>query len=447
MVIGAGMAGLTAGRILADTGFAVTVIEARDRIGGRIWTDDSLGVPCDLGASWIHGVRRNPLTRWCRVLNIPLYRRRGQATWIYRNGRGKHLKEVAWKHRRTVIRAALGYFRTAAPFWVRQFTGRPLSEVSLADVLERMLWEETVPLESGRFLAWLLAVMEAVNGAPARELGLLAGDVPEYWWENAAPIGGFERLVRDAAGGLEIHLNTVARQVFWNAKEVVVETDRGSLEADAVIVTVPVGVLRAGEPGFDPPLPPGKWQALNHVGYGGVLNKVVFRFACKFWPEGRERLGTLPPDVSRRGLFDLWADFSGPAGAPILIGFAGGDTAERLDRGAADQAVARSALDRLEEMFGTRVPEPVALRVTRWLTDPWSRGSYSYGGVADGRHWRSILGEPVENRIYFAGEATDPDHFGTVHAALLSGEREALRIHRRFCCERAVRSRLPWRRA
>ena len=84
VVIGAGISGLVAARILADTGFPVRVLEARERLGGRIWTDHSLGVPCDLGASWIHGAKKNPLTKWCQSLGIPMQKRPKGSIYFYR---------------------------------------------------------------------------------------------------------------------------------------------------------------------------------------------------------------------------------------------------------------------------------------------------------------------------------------------------------------------------
>jgi len=190
------------------------------------------------------------------------------------------------------------------------------------------------------------------------------------------------------------------------------------VDADRAIVTVPLGVLKAGAIAFDPPLPGTKRQAIERLGFG-LLDKVVLAFEEPFWPQSADLLGLVGTE---QPVGDLVNGLSF-AGAPLLIGIRGGAAARSCealsDREAVDEV--RVAMD---------APEPTGALVTRWAADPYARGSYSFLAVGSSPADLHALAEPVGERLLFAGEATHEEFFATVHGAYMSGVREAERILR-----------------
>lgn len=446
LVVGAGMSGVVAARLLHDTGFAVTVLEARNRLGGRIWTDESLGVPCDLGASWIHGAEDNPLTVWCRNRGIPLAMPSEEGSCVWVRGHRVRLRSLLWQARAGVARAGLAF----AAAYARLHLGRSLGhdgDLSVGQVLRPYLQDARLRPLDRAVLRWMVGMVESVYGAPADELSLRALDPGELRGTNAVPAGGYRRLIEDAARGPDIRLNTPVRALAYGPDGVVAHTDAGPFAADLAVITVPLGVLREGGIGFDPPLELRRQEAMARVGYGGraVLNKVVLRFRTRFWPKGCQRLVVLPEDEERRGCFGIWIDKEHLTGVPVLEGFLSGVVAAAWDADTCDEALCEAALAALRRAFPA-VPDPVGYQVTRWLSDPWARGSYSFERVGGRKGDREQIARPVADRLYFGGEATHPEHYGTVQGALLSGERAALEVHNRWCCAEGRTGHLPWRR-
>jgi monoamine oxidase len=205
-------------------------------------------------------------------------------------------------------------------------------------------------------------------------------------------------------------------------------TSRGDFRADRAIVTVPLGVLQREAIGFDPPLPDEKLEAIGWLGVG-TLNKIALRFRESFWPGGAQSLGYLNgrPDET----LEFWnASYTG---APILVAYAGGSFARAIENLPEGEAV-DLAMDHLRAMFGTAAPDPRAVVRTRWASEAYAGGSYSYLAPGSGRAHRISLARPVGDQLFFAGEATSGQYAGTVHGALLSGReaaRQILRLSRR----------------
>ncbi|MEN9620902.1 MAG: hypothetical protein RL499_1095, partial [Actinomycetota bacterium] len=222
------------------------------------------------------------------------------------------------------------------------------------------------------------------------------------------------------ADGLDVRLGAAVTAVSWADDGVLVQTAAESFEADAVIVTVPLGVLQSGAIAIDPPLPEPHQAAIAGLGMG-VLNKVFMLFDEVFWDDTVDWIGIVPPD----GL-DPWVDWVtvGRAdGGPVLLGFAAGDLGRRVDAMSDEQVVA-SALATLRSAY-PGAPEPLDVLVTRWGADEFARGSYSFAAVGSDPEMRDDLAAPVGERVYLAGEATSREHPSTVHGALLSGRRAA----------------------
>jgi polyamine oxidase len=233
--------------------------------------------------------------------------------------------------------------------------------------------------------------------------------------------GGYTQLVRTLADGTTVKLRQRVTSVAHASDGVTVTTDRGAFEADRVIVTVPLGVLRNEDVEFDPPLPAKKVQAIERLGMG-VVNKVVLAFDEPSWPEDTNVFGLVGDQPLTHLINGL--PFTEQ---PVLIGLLGGSAARERER-LSDENTTADVIEALSVAFDTEVPEPTGTLITRWARDPFARGSYSYPAVDSTPEDRTVLAEPVGGRVYFAGEATNSDYFGTVHGAFLSGQDEAARL-------------------
>ena len=190
-------------------------------------------------------------------------------------------------------------------------------------------------------------------------------------------------------------------------------------------------------------------KAIGRLGYGaGVLAKIYLRFPHVFWPEKSKWFGRLPDAPDRRGTFNTFVSHTEETGLPILLSFANGHTAVRYERELSDEEVKEAALASLRKMFGgNKVPEPEAFVFPRWLTDPWTMGGYSYPAIGSPPEDHDDHARPLGNRVFFAGEATEPVEYGTVHAALWSAEQTAEALFQAATGVAASRDSRPWAKA
>ncbi len=415
LVIGAGLAGLSAARALVGAGARVTVLEARDRIGGRIWTSDAwAGMPMDLGASWIHGVKGNPLTALADEAGAQRLATSYDAAMLL-DGAGR---EVDLEAELEVAEALISVARrradkgdddislkaaiTAHPGWGRlDARGRRLVRFQVNATVEQEYggaWD--------RVSAWHFDAGDEFGG----------GDV-------LFP-GGYGQITDHLARGLDIRLGAVVRGIAPRAAGVEVSLADGSRDsADHVVVTVPLGVLQSGAISFGAPLDPARTRAMERLGMG-LLNKCWLRFDRIAWPEDVDWIEWLGP---RDGEWQEWVSLGRAAGLPVLLGFHAADQA-RAKESLSDAEMRAEAHEALKAMFGSRFPAPKAAQITRWSQDRFALGSYSFNATGTAPKTRQKLaGADWEGRILFAGEACSAEHFGTAHGAVLSG-RQAARL-------------------
>lgn len=445
VVVGAGMAGLVAARLLHDSGFTVTVVEARGRIGGRTWTDDRVGAPVDLGGSWVHGVDGNPLTLWCEKLGIDLVESQGERLLIDKRAtsptrEGQRRRAVMG---RVAFKAAIEWAGWKSKALTRV---RGPRSISVREAVERLLTASWLPEIDRLVVATFVEMSEGVQSAPWEAVAAEEWFPTEGLERNAQPRGGYRSLVDDVAHGLDIRQDAAVERVVWTGEGVTAILQGGErIEADRAVVAVPVGLLRAGLPALDPAPPERQRTAIGRIGYGaGILGKIYLRFPHRFWPESPKWFGRLPDSPMRRGSFNTWVSHEQETGLPILLSFCNGHTAIHLDREASDREVIDVAMKSLRAMFGDDIPEPEAMVFPRWLSDPWSRGGYSYPGVGSDPDDCTTHARPLGNRVFFAGEATEPVEYGTVHAALWSAEQTAETIFRLATGTAASRAARPW---
>lgn len=408
IVIGAGAAGLAAARKLQDQGTDVVLLEGRSRIGGRVHTSNQWqGAPIDLGASWIHGIRRNPITRLAKQAgakwvesdydNFGVYRENGGLL----NAKEENQLELLFGRIDRIVRSG-------------QNSQRPL-----ADLLKKDLAGYDTPL--GQFAVNGLVEQEyAADDSAISGLGAYFGE--EYGGSDVWFPKGYRQVIAPLAQGLKLHLGHVVQEVFHDQAGVSVVTSNGEFRAKRALITLPLGVLKRGKIRFSPALPQRKTQAIASLGMG-LLNKVVLRFAKPFWSRDQEFFGRLSGE---KGAWAFWLNLYHHIDEPILMGF----NAAKFGRATeswSDQQIVASAQQALQGMFGN-TNAVTGYQVTRWNADPFSGGSYSF--LPPGASSRTIraLGEPISDRLFFAGEATSEDYPSTVHGAYLSGIREAERI-------------------
>ena len=428
LVIGAGVAGLAAARALHDAGHDVLVIEARDRIGGRVHTPDVGGAPVDAGAMFLHGVVDNPLAALCDAFGIdfePVGFGMGQ---VYDAGADAPVEDGLLRLART-----MGEFEATLEDLAAGLPPDASLQDAIAAFLEKPNGEGSDELseDDRRYASFALTqlLVDIYESGPADRMSLqayLESPYEEFEGGNHILPGGYVQVVDALARGIAIRLNEPVSRIAHDASGVTVSTRSGELRGSHAIVTVPLGILKAGKIEFDPPLPTSKAAAIERLDMGN-LEKVILRFDEPFWHE-RAASSTLLYIAEKPGEFPGFTDWSDAAGAPSLVCLYGGRSARDVQDQWSDEEIAKGAMAALRDMLGADIPDPVATHVTRWRDDPWTLGSYSYLPIGASADDMRELGQPVGERLLFAGEATVPLYYATVHGALLSGLREARRI-------------------
>ncbi len=413
LVIGAGVAGLACARELQARGFRVTVLEARPRLGGRVWTDRSMGTPIDLGASWIHGSRGNPLTELAEAQGIPTLET-GYADLRLHDHDGRAFADA---DARAVTRTLRGLL--ARLEWMGTMSE---ADLSFEQGITRALEGEQLSAVEQRQLNWACSLLEVITGAELNRLSVwYSDDDSSHGGGDRLFPGGYDQIVKHLAKGLRVELGQVVRGVEIGGSGVVVETQRDRFIGDGVVVAVPLGVLKAGSITFRPGLSARRQEAIQRLDMG-VLDKIALRFERPFWPQTHQFFGYASATMGELPVF-----MRVPGATPALLTFTGGAYARALEK-RSDQAILADLTRVLKTMFGAKTPTPTAMKVTRWLADPFAGGSYSHVPVGAHSKDYDALAAPESDRLYFCGEATSRKWRGTVHGALLSGLREAERI-------------------
>jgi polyamine oxidase len=295
IVVGAGAAGLAAASMMAESGIDVRVLEARDRIGGRVWTDTSLGVPLDLGASWIHGTNGNPLSALADSIKAP------RSVTNYEN----HL-----------VRDAQG------------------------DVVE----PQDFPRDFDD-----VTTIEHEYAADIGDLSPAADDEgDEFAGGDVIFPNGYLEVLNVLVDGFDVSLSTIVESIDTADGTAIVDAGEESFTADAVLITVPLGVLKSGNIEFMPPLGQDRQGAIDRLGMG-LLDKVYLQFDEIFWEPEVDLIGYIGP---KRGRFAEWLNIAKYTGEPILLGFNASSAAEELETMTNEQVVAE-AMTALRDMYET----------------------------------------------------------------------------------------------
>jgi len=417
VVVGAGIAGIVAADRLRRAGHDVRVLEARRRLGGRIHTWRGWpGAPLDLGASWIHGYAAgNPIT--------PIARRAGArlVPSSYDSGR----VHIDRRLRAEGVRPHSARWARVVEEAQRDAARRPHDE-SLGEAVRRRVAGLGLSAFDRDELAFHLNAHYTTEwGADPDALSARTVDEGKQYGrtgEDAFFPEGYDRVPTYLARRLSVELGVVVRRVVLGHRGVRVETSAGAIDARAVVVTVPLGVLKHGAITFVPRLPDRHQEAIDRLGVG-VLSKTNLLFEAPFWPVDLDWQELLGP---RQGAWAEWFSLA-KTGPAVLVAFHGGDRAVTVE-GAKATDVRGEAMRALRSMFGHDVPAPLAVTTTGWSRDRFAHGSYSTNAVGSTRADRVALGAPVARRVFFAGEATEPDYSSTVHGAYRTGLRVAREV-------------------
>ncbi|XP_018393444.1 PREDICTED: lysine-specific histone demethylase 1A [Cyphomyrmex costatus] len=562
IVIGAGIAGLAAAQQMQQFGLEVTVLEARDRVGGRIATFRKSNYIADLGAMVVTGLGGNPVTTLSKQINMelhkirqkcPLYESDGQTVpkdkdemverefnrlleatsylshqldfnyinsagsggqgsnarpvslgqaleWVIRlqeqgvkqrqvahlrsvlslQGRlitnqhrmisimdrlmelNKQYKEMTESKLQTrditqefVLRSKLRDLHNACKEWDQLSDQQKEIEAKLQELEASPPSDVYLSSKDRQILDWHFANLEFANATSLSNLSLKHWDQDddfEFTGSHLTVRNGYSCVPVALSEGLDIRLNIAARAVrygpngveVWASPARSLHTNHTIYKADAVLVTLPLGVLKTSSPPsgvtFNPPLPDWKAQAIQRLGFGN-LNKVVLCFERIFWDPTANLFGHVGSTTASRGeLFLFWNLYK----APVLLALVAGEAACVMENVSDDVIVGR-CIAVLKGIFGNQVvPQPRESVVTRWRADPWARGSYSFVAVGSSGSDYDLLAAPVspphlvnqpppQPRVFFAGEHTIRNYPATVHGAFLSGLREGGRIADQLC--------------
>lgn len=436
IIIGAGMAGLAAARELSHHGIQSLVLEARDRIGGRVYTvfDANVKSPIELGAEFVHG--RPPETfSLANDAGIEIVETEGYSWYLTDRGELRPTGDEVPGSDEDEWDSIAKYADRNDDLSLDQYLNLPESSA--------------IPSKEKEWLRRYVAGFHAADLDKAGVQGLVKTQRAEKSIEGEHAFrlpDGYINLaeyfkVKVKEAGVKLLLNNTVTEIFWRRGrvDVTVGTPDGgkSYSADKVILTLPAGVLKR-EPGsadyvrFEPEIA-GKRQILDKIEIGAA-SRIVMAFKTKWWiqilakiDKRRSKLGFL---FAQNIPISVWWS-SEPLEAPLLTGWVGGKKSiyfSELD----DESFKKLAFESLSQIFSTDVElvegELVAAHYHNWQADPLSYGAYTYLAVG-GANAPDELSKPIANTLYFAGEATNLEgHWGTVHGAISSGVRAAREI-------------------
>lgn len=408
-IIGAGIAGLAAARRVAATGMNTVLLEARDRVGGRILTvrDSSTDLPIELGAEFVHG-RPPELLDLIQEAGLTLYERKGEFICCENGTLGD-----------------CGFFEEA--FGV-------LDDLPASPDMPfiEFLAQKQLP---AHLAARVTGYVEGFNAADATRIGTAALRKQQQAEEaiegdrSFRVVEGYDRLAaylgdRFIASGGTLHLNTPATSISWRPGEVRLATANphlSEIRAKRAVIALPLGVLQSGSPRIIPE-PPASLPAIRALAMG-TATRITCVFRERFWEAAAPKLSFL---IAQQNTPPTWWT-AAPNPSPTLTGWIAGPRALRAATGAAlkDQALSTLAAIFSRDDLSALL---ISFHTHDWLSDPRSLGAYSYV-PAGALNAPDDLAIPVENTLYFAGEHTDTtNQWGTVHAALRSGLRAAAQI-------------------
>uniref|UniRef100_A0A8C5CKH9 Lysine demethylase 1B n=1 Tax=Gadus morhua TaxID=8049 RepID=A0A8C5CKH9_GADMO len=433
IVIGAGASGLAAARQLQNFGTQVVVLEARERIGGRVWDDASLGVTVGQGAQIVNGCVNNPIALMCEQMGIKMHKL-GERCDLFQEG--GHMTDTAIDKR---MEFHFNAILDVVAEWRKDKTQNqdaPLGE-KVKEVYKNFLQESGIQFSEleEKVMQFHLSNLEYACGSTLDQVSARSWDHNEFFaqfsGDHTLLTRGYSALLLRLAQGLDIRTKCAVQSIDYSGDVIKVTSSKGSQwTAHKVLVTVPLTLLQKNLIQFYPPLPERKLKALNSLG-AGIIEKIALQFPYRFWDkkvQGADYFGHVPPSPDQRGMFGVFYDLDPQGKQSVLMSVITGDAVPFV-RDMGESEVVCECMKVLRQLFKEQeVPEPLNYFVTQWSKDVWSQMSYSFVKTGGSGEAYDIIAEDVQGKLFFAGEATNRHFPQTVTGAYLSGVREASKM-------------------
>jgi monoamine oxidase len=411
IVIGAGLSGLSVAKYLRLKGYNVTILEARSRIGGRIWTSDFWDdLSVDLGATWIHGSYDNPLSTIANEINAHRLSTSYDDSRIYDTSG----EELSQEDRNILSRLEVE---------IKELLNKAnidTKDNSINKTLFDLKRRYHPSSNEYKFINFLISSRfeQEYAGSADKLSSYYYNEIKEFSGNDKLFVSGFQVITDYLALDTNIKLFQVVSKVDYSDDIIKVYTQDTTYEVDYVICTLPLGVLQSNDVDFIPALSLQKQQAIARLGMG-TLNKCYLRFDNIFWEEDIDWLEYIP-DKNHFGHWTQWVSLYKSTKKPVLLGFNAANRGEEIEY-LSDDEIVENAMKTLKKIYGKNIPTPTSYQITRWKSDKYSKGSYSFNKLGSTPSMRRDLTMHENKKLFFAGEATHKDYFGTAHGAYLSG--------------------------
>lgn len=409
IIIGAGISGLSAAKKLKEKGFTVILLEAQEKVGGRLRTDRSLGVAFDEGASWIHGPNGNPITN--------LASKSGANTFLTDDDNNAVFDINGTEYTDSVLTNTENQFNNAV---------NAVENAGNINQSFQTVFNSLYPTQANNRL-WKYMLSAYLEFNTAGDISKLSSkyfyDDEEFSGADVIITNGYDKVAEYLANGLDVRLNTRVSVIDYSDQKVKVTANGNIIEGDYVIVSVPLGVLKNNAITFAPALPADKISAITKTNMGNV-NKFLLVWNTAFWDTNLQYIGYTP---DTKGKFNYFLNVKKFTPTNALMTFAFGDYATTTES-MSDNDIINEIMLHLKSIYGNSIPNPKNLLRTKWGQNINSFGAYSYATNGTTTADFDTLAKSVNSRVFFAGEHTNREYRGTVHGAYLSGIREADKI-------------------
>jgi len=450
IVIGAGIAGLAAAKTLKDSGHKVTIIEASERYGGRIQSVDMQGCRADFGASWIHGIKGNPLYELANSNAVTTKPTFYEPSYLF-DIDGEDITASEWQIAENLLDKLVNLAYENMDISLEALLDLMTDDIyALSEKMQRVFYgavrsEIEIPyaVDSSDISARALTTNDSFAGDdvifPNGMQQLVDVLVQQIGIERMTYPGS--KTVITHSEQTEIHYNTFVTKISYETDKVFVYTTSTSeidpkrsckachssgnastlnhtsvFSADKVIVCVPLGMLKNNNIVFQPDLPTDKLAAINSLGIG-TMNKVFLRFSENFWNTDGYFFQYLKQDSSK--IIEFFSPT--PTGQEnIIVAVFAGRQARNIEN-IEDTDLQNLVMNDLRAMFGNDIPQPIEIQKTTWHTNKYSLGSYPH--LKPGTHLSAcdIIAHPLDNKVFFAGDACSSKYMATAHGAYISG--------------------------
>ena len=419
VVIGAGASGIAASEKLLAAGFKVVLIESRDRMGGRASTRLVSSVPFDTGASWLPDSQVNYLRTTAESSGVKLYPTDFNRALVQYKGVNVPINPTEFM-KAVERRMTLPYIK----LHIREFFGLHKTLPSMASMLDPLLKKHGAQAAYAREL---VIVNEAANldqtsiATLLREHNLPGDDgYDPLPTDDVMVDGGMQAFVTSFAKNIKPSLGESVEAVIRTKNGISVQTTRRRIDADSVIVTVPLGVLKAGTIRFDPGLPVEHRAAIDRLGFGNE-KKTCLVYPNTNWAKEHHMVG-----LHDSPYFNFMVNVAAIAGKPMIMALSAGNKLIAADSLSIDELAAALHAN-VRATLGSDIPDPIDHSTTDWGNDPYALGAYSHSSLNTLGNEAEILQRPIAGRILLAGEALS-DRNGYVDGAWNDGQRAASAI-------------------